>query len=49
MLNENKHFKLGAVFAIQLTLLLVGLMQDMALVYAKRMLCPYSLLKLERK
>lgn len=49
MLNENKHFKLGAVFAIQLTLLIVGLLQDMAIVFAKRQLCPYSFIKLERK
>lgn len=49
MLNENKHFKLGAVFAIQLTLLVVGLLQDTVIVFAKRQLCPYSFIKLERK
>lgn len=49
MLNENRHFKLAAVFAIQLTILVVGLLQDYGIGVMKGVLCPYSDLKLERK
>ena len=49
MLNENKHFKLEAVFAIQATILVVGILQDYLIGGAKNLLCPYAALKLERK
>lgn len=49
MLNENKHFKLEAVFAIQLTILLVGILQDYLIGAARNVLCPYAINKLERK
>ena len=49
MLNENKHFKLESVFAIQLTILVVGLLQDYGIGVLKNMLCPYSTIKLERR
>lgn len=49
MLNENKHFKLEAVFAIQATILTVGILQDYLIGAAKNLLCPYASVKLERK
>lgn len=49
LLNQNKHFHLSAVFAIQLTILLLGLGQDYAIGLLRRMFCPYADLTLERK
>jgi NitT/TauT family transport system permease protein len=49
MLNQNKHFRLDAVFAIQLTVLLVGILQDRAIAYLKNVFCPYANLTLERQ
>jgi NitT/TauT family transport system permease protein len=49
LLNQNKHFHLAEVAAIQLTILAVGLAQDAALGALKRRLCPYAALRLERR
>jgi NitT/TauT family transport system permease protein len=49
LLNQNKHFHLAEVFAIQGLILTVGLVQDYGIGVAKRLLCPYSVLTLERK
>ncbi|MBS2031233.1 MAG: ABC transporter permease subunit [Deltaproteobacteria bacterium] len=49
LLNQNKHFHLAEVFAIQLCILLVGLAQDAALVAVRRGLCPYAELARERR
>jgi len=49
MLNENRHFKLDAVFALQLVILVIGLGQDAALGLVRRLICPYADLKMERK
>ena len=49
LLNQNKHFHLSAVFAIQLTILLLGLGQDYALGLLRELFCPYADLTLERK
>lgn len=49
LLNENKHFKLPEVFAIQLLILLVGIVQDYAIGAFKRLVCPYAHLTLERR
>jgi NitT/TauT family transport system permease protein len=49
LLNQNKHFHLSAVFAIQLTILLLGLAQDYAIGLLRKILCPYADLTLERK
>ncbi len=49
LLNQEKHLRLAEVFAIQLLILLVGLVQDYALGIARRISCPYADLKLERK
>jgi NitT/TauT family transport system permease protein len=49
LLNQNKHFHLSAVFAIQLTILLLGLGQDYAIGLFRKICCPYADLTLERK
>lgn len=48
MLNQNKHFKLDAVFAIQLVVLIVGIIQDKFILWLKNFFCPYAKLALER-
>ena len=49
LLDQNHHFRLAAVFAIQLTILLLGLLQDYGIGLAKNLLCPYAALTLEQK
>lgn len=49
LLNQNKHFHLAEVFAIQIVILSVGLGQDYAIGFIKRIVCPYAELTLERK
>jgi len=49
LLAESKHFALAEVFAIQLVFLLVGMGQDLGIEWLRRLLCPYSVLTLERK
>ena len=49
LLNQNKHFHLAEVFAIQLVILAVGLAQDYGIGALKRLFCPYAELTLERK
>ncbi|HWX56794.1 MAG TPA: nitrate ABC transporter permease [Verrucomicrobiae bacterium] len=49
LLNQNKHFRLEAVFAIQIAILLIGLFQDYLLGLAKKFLFPYASLQLERQ
>jgi NitT/TauT family transport system permease protein len=49
LLNQQKYFKISEVFAIQLLILFVGLFQDAIIGAARRFLCPYSVLTLERK
>jgi NitT/TauT family transport system permease protein len=49
MLAEDKHIRLDAVFAIQLLVLLIGIVQDWALVGLRRVVCPYASLTLERQ
>jgi NitT/TauT family transport system permease protein len=48
LLNQNKHFHLSAVFAIQLTILVLGLAQDYAIGLLRKIFCPYASLTLER-
>lgn len=48
LLSQSKHFRLPEVFAIQLTILAVGLAQDYALGVLRRLACPYADLRLER-
>jgi NitT/TauT family transport system permease protein len=49
LLDQNHHFRLAAVFAIQLTILMLGLLQDYGIGLAKNLFCPYAALTLERK
>jgi NitT/TauT family transport system permease protein len=49
LLNQNRHFHLAEVFAIQILILLVGVLQDYGLGALKRLLFPYSELGLERR
>jgi NitT/TauT family transport system permease protein len=49
LLNQSKHFRLADVFAIQFVILLVGLLQDFGIGLARRLVCPYADLKLERQ
>ena len=49
LLSQNKHFHLAEVFAIQLLILGLGLLQDFVIGLVKRLLCPYAELSLERR
>lgn len=49
LLNQNRHFHLAEVFAIQIVILFVGVLQDYGLGALKRVLFPYSELGLERR
>jgi len=49
LLNQNKHFHLSAVFAIQLTILVLGLAQDYGIGLLREICCPYADLTLERR
>jgi len=42
LLNQNRYFQLAGVFAIQLTILAYGLLQDSLLAKLKFTLCPYA-------
>jgi NitT/TauT family transport system permease protein len=47
--TANKHFYLDAVFAIQITILLLGLFQDYMIGVLKGWFCPYADMGSERK
>ena len=49
LLAESKHFLLSEVFAIQIVILIVGLLQDFAIGAVRRLVCPYADLTLERR
>lgn len=49
MLNQGKHFHLDAVFAIEASVLFVGAMQDLLILWVKGLVCPYAVLVLERR
>ena len=49
MLNQNKHFKLDAVFAILFLILIVGLVLDYAVGVLTRVVCPYANLERMRR
>jgi len=48
LLNQNKHFLIAHVFAIQFVILIVGLLQDYVIGVLRRLCCPYADLTLER-
>ena len=49
LLDQNRHFHLSAVLAIQIMILVIGLSQDYAIGLVKNMFCPYANLTLERR
>lgn len=49
LLNQNKHFHLAEVFAIQILILTIGILQDYLIGALRRVCCPYADLLLERK
>ncbi len=49
LLNENKYLRLDIVFAIQSIVLIIGIALDYFLGYLKVLVCPYSILTLEKK
>jgi NitT/TauT family transport system permease protein len=49
LLDQNKHFRLSAVFAIQLAILVLGIAQDYAIGALRKMFCPYADLVVERR
>lgn len=49
LLAQERHFLLSDIFAVQLTILTIGLVQDYGIGVVKRILCPYAFLTLERR
>lgn len=49
LINQQKHFRLEAIVAIQLMILFLGLFQDYMIGVLKNMFCPYAKLLLERR
>ena len=49
LLSQNRHFHLAEVFAIQLLILIVGILQDYGIGGIRRLVCPYADLTLERR
>lgn len=49
LLNENKHFHLDAVFAIQISILIIGITLDYIIGVLKNLFCPHAKLVLDRK
>ena len=49
LLAQQKYFRIADVFAIQLVILIVGLLQDYAIGALRRLACPYADITLERK
>lgn len=49
LLNQNKHFHIAEVFAIQIVILTVGILQDYAIGLLRGVFCPYAALVLERR
>jgi len=45
--DQNKHFRLAAVFGIQIIILIAGILQDIGIQGAKRFFCNYAFLGLE--
>ncbi|MBX7226212.1 MAG: hypothetical protein K1X55_09275 [Chitinophagales bacterium] len=49
LLNQNKHFNLDAVFAIQLVILVVGIFMDYMIGFLKNLFFPFATLTTETK
>lgn len=48
LLDSNKHFELAEIFAIQITIFVVGLCMDYAYGKLNRAICPYAFISRER-
>ncbi len=48
LLSQSKYLRLDAVFAIQITVLVIGIFLDEILGFLRRVICPYSALGKER-
>lgn len=49
LLNQNKTFDLAGVFAFQITVLVMGVLFDYIFNFAKELVCPYSVLTVDKK
>ena len=49
LLDSNKHFDLAAIFAIQISIFILGLLIDYLIGVINRTVCAYAFLNLERK
>ncbi|HET6764548.1 MAG TPA: hypothetical protein VFH27_12780 [Longimicrobiaceae bacterium] len=49
LMDQDKHLRLAAVFAIQIVFLVAGFAQDAFLAWLKRVLAPYALLSTEER
>lgn len=49
LLDQNKHFHLSAIMAIQIVIMLVGLGQDYFIGVLKNIFCPYASITVEKK
>jgi len=49
LLNQQKYLRMDAIYAVQITILIVALLQDYAIGVIRRLLCPYADLTLERQ
>lgn len=49
LMDQNKHFHLAEVFAIQICILVIGIAQDWAIGAFKKVVCPYADMTFERR
>ncbi len=49
LLNQNKHFHLAEVFAIQILILILGLAQDYGIGVLRQLVCPWAALTVEKR
>jgi len=49
LLNQNKSFDLAGIFAFQFTVLIAGMLFDYSFKVSKELVCPYSIITLDKK
>lgn len=49
LFQENKQFRMDSVYAIQIIVLVLGIFLDWTLGFIRRVLCPYSVITLDKK
>jgi NitT/TauT family transport system permease protein len=49
LLNQQKYLRMDAIYAVQITILIVALLQDYVIGVIRRLVCPYADLTLERQ